>query len=362
MKLTNLGDLIELSYGKALKAPDRDGGEVPVVGSGGIVGSHSVAISTGPSLIVGRKGSIGSLTWIEGPAWPIDTAYFVRPRVGDLDLRWLYWRLGVVGLSTMNKSAAVPGLNREDVYRLSVEVPSIDEQRRIAAILDHADALRAKRRQMLDHFRSLTQSIFEDFFAGRLDSKACLVDLVDQDDRINYGIVQPGEHVADGVPLIRVSNLVGGRVDRRSLKLVSKDIESTYSRSRIRGTEILVSCVGSVGTVAVVRPDDVGSNVARAVARVPVSDPVLRSYLAQYLMSRSAQTYFSGEVRTVAQPTLNVKQLAALEIPIPPEVLQRDFAALAGGVRDRCEQMEIAARAEEVLFASLQARAFRGEL
>ncbi|RKS86605.1 type I restriction modification DNA specificity protein [Microbacterium sp. AG790] len=164
--MNTVGDLLELAYGKALKAEDRSGGSVPVVGSGGVVGAHSEAITTDQTIVVGRKGSIGSITWVDGPAWPIDTAYYVKLKTAGLDLRWVYWLLTSLPLASMNKSAAVPGLNRDDVYRIPVSVPALDEQRRIAAMLDRADAIRSKRRQVLAHLDSLAETVFEAMFSG----------------------------------------------------------------------------------------------------------------------------------------------------------------------------------------------------
>jgi type I restriction enzyme S subunit len=244
---------------------------------------------------------------------------------------------------------------------LPVPLPPLPEQRRIAAILDHADALRAKRRQVLTHLEALSQSIFSETFGSRYPAKR-LDELTDPDDRVNYGVVQPGDETPGGVPLIRVSNLAGGIVDRSNLKRISPEVEAAYARSRLCGSEILVSCVGSIGAVSVVRPPDVGSNIARAITRVPISDEVLRTYVAAYLRTPTPQRYFVAELRTVAQPTLNVGQLAATQIPLPPVDLQLAFRDRLRLVQDNAEAVLGACDADDELFASLQSRAFRGEL
>ena len=72
-KVRDIGDVLELRYGKALKADDRQGGPVAVVGSSGVVGWHNAPLVSGPVVVLGRKGNVGSVTWITGSAWPIDT-------------------------------------------------------------------------------------------------------------------------------------------------------------------------------------------------------------------------------------------------------------------------------------------------
>jgi type I restriction enzyme S subunit len=112
-----LDALMELSYGKALKANDRISGDVPVYGSGGVTGCHNESLVNGPSVIVGRKGTVGSLYWEDRPFFPIDTVFYVRSLV---PMTYCFYLLKTLGLADMNTDAAVPGLNRSNVYRLKV--------------------------------------------------------------------------------------------------------------------------------------------------------------------------------------------------------------------------------------------------
>lgn len=118
-KVGKVEDLMELPYGKALKATDRVDGQVPVYGSGGITGCHNESLVNGPSVIVGRKGTVGSLYWEDRPFFPIDTVFYVRT---DNPLTYCYYLLQTLGLENMNTDGAVPGLNRNNAYRLPVVV------------------------------------------------------------------------------------------------------------------------------------------------------------------------------------------------------------------------------------------------
>jgi len=110
-------ELLDLVYGKALPATARVPGEIPVYGSGGITGSHAHALVKSPTVIVGRKGTVGSLYWEDRNCFPIDTVYYVVPK--GVPLTFCYYLLQTLGLENMNTDAAVPGLNRSNVYRLS---------------------------------------------------------------------------------------------------------------------------------------------------------------------------------------------------------------------------------------------------
>lgn len=258
-------------------------------------------------------------------------------------------------------------LPRDVFLALPVPLPPLGEQERIAAVLDHVDALRAKRREAISLLDDLDQSIFLDMFGdpsvNSRDFDAYELEaLIAEGDRINYGVVQPGQHVEGGVPLIRSGDLGRLGVDRSSLMLISPDIESSYSRSRIKGNEILIGCVGAIGEVATVSAEDVGSNVARAVARVPIADDVDREYVAAYLRMDFVQRYFRRELRTVAQPTLNVRQIKSAPVVFPPSHLRSKFADRVRSVtRQRAVHITHLATLDE-LFTSLQHRAFSDTL
>ncbi len=121
----NINSVLELAYGKALKKTDRIEGEFPVYGSGGVNGSHDEAIVNGPGIIVGRKGTVGSIYWEYRDFFPIDTVFYVIPKSG-FSLTYCYQLLKTQGLENMNTDAAVPGLNRNNVYRLDVILPPSD--------------------------------------------------------------------------------------------------------------------------------------------------------------------------------------------------------------------------------------------
>lgn len=113
-------NVMELAYGKALKASDRVHGDVPVYGSGGVTGCHNESLVNGPSIIVGRKGTVGTLYWEDRDFFPIDTVFYVKPK---FSLCFCYYLLKSLPLADMNTDAAVPGLNRNNVYRLEVVMP-----------------------------------------------------------------------------------------------------------------------------------------------------------------------------------------------------------------------------------------------
>jgi type I restriction enzyme, S subunit len=140
-----------------------------------------------------------------------------------------------------------------------------------------------------------------------------------QDGRsICYGVVQPGFHDENGIPIIRVNNLKDGRINSDDVLKVSADIESKYSRSRLKGGELLVSLVGNVGEIVIVDSQYEGWNIARAVGVIPVDDNIDREWLKYWLQSSQVKHYINTHCNTTVQITLNLKDVSELPILEPP--------------------------------------------
>jgi type I restriction enzyme S subunit len=119
-----LGEVVEFGYGKPLPAACRRHGPVAVFGSAGLAGRHDEPLVEGPGIIVGRKGTVGSVHWSEGDFFPIDTTFYVRPMRTTME--YAYFLLRDAGLDAMNDDSAVPGLNRDRALDVPVRVPATD--------------------------------------------------------------------------------------------------------------------------------------------------------------------------------------------------------------------------------------------
>jgi hypothetical protein len=99
-------------------------------GSSGVIGQFHRALTSGPILIIGRKGNVGSLFYSEQPCWPIDTVYFSEA-TSDINLPFFKYLLEPLDLKGLDRSTAVPGLSRNDYNRIKVDLPPLREQERI---------------------------------------------------------------------------------------------------------------------------------------------------------------------------------------------------------------------------------------
>src|SRR6266480_276524 len=176
--------------------------------------------------------------------------------------------------------------------------------------------------------------------------------LVDPDRGISYGIVQPGGPVGDGVPIIRVSDIRDGRISTSEPLRVSPAIEAGYARTRLRGGELLLTLVGTVGEAAVVPESLAGWNTARAVAVIPVRKDIGSYWVKLALRSPSVRQIVDSRLNTTVQATLNLRDVAELPIALPPQG-ERDAITHILGTLD--EKIELNRRMSETLEAMARA-------
>ncbi|MDD3940714.1 MAG: restriction endonuclease subunit S [Candidatus Pacebacteria bacterium] len=161
-KSLKIGDFLSLEYGKALKEKDRNGGNVFVYGSNGLIGFHNKRLVEGPGVIVGRKGSAGEVTYCDRDFYPIDTAYFVKT---DLNIKFVYYLLKNVDFKKIVGSSAVPGLNRNDVCSQKIKIPIEEKERNeITKILSSLDDKIELNRKINSNLEKIASLLFKQWF------------------------------------------------------------------------------------------------------------------------------------------------------------------------------------------------------
>ncbi|MCE2448155.1 MAG: restriction endonuclease subunit S [Candidatus Latescibacteria bacterium] len=159
-----LGEFAPFTYGKGLPVGKRNpSGVIPVFGSNGIVGYHDSSLTDGPTIIIGRKGTVGAVHYSSIPCWPIDTTFFITGNDPAL-VKFKYYALSMLGLEHMNSDSAGPGLNRSDAHARTLLVPEEFEQRTISHILGTLDDKIELNRRMNETLEEMARALFKSWF------------------------------------------------------------------------------------------------------------------------------------------------------------------------------------------------------
>lgn len=270
----------------------------------------------------------------------------------------------------MNTVAGVGGsllrARSDFVKQIKVPLPSLEEQRRVAEVLDRADDLLEKRCRALRALDRLNQSIFLEMFGDpvrnphRFASRP-LEELIDPERKVTYGIVQPGPHVADGVPYVRVMDMTQGSVRMTGLPRVAPEVAGRYKRSSIRQGDVLLSIRGGVGKVAIVPAGLDGANLTQGTARLAVVDAASR-FVAEALRTPGLQRWMKRREKGVAITGISLGDVKQIAMITPPRGMQDEFQHRVNQV----DRLSVTAMASSEtlreLHSSLESRAFTGVL
>jgi type I restriction enzyme S subunit len=261
------------------------------------------------------------------------------------------------------------------VEKIKIPLPPLEKQKRIADILDRAEALRAKRRAALAQLDELTQSIFYEMFGDPVtNSKEWktkpLRELVNE---FRYGTSNKSQ--MEGRVTLRIPNIIGGIIDYSDLKLVPVDTTEFERLKLIDGDVLFVRTNGNpdfVGRCAVFDSNSAeragydgdefifASYLIRARPRI---DQVIPIFLREFMLGTEGRRELRSRCKTSAgQFNINTENLGAIAIPIPPFPLQQEFAHRVEDVEKLKATYKTSLAELDELFASLQYRAFRGEL
>ncbi|WP_072278588.1 restriction endonuclease subunit S [Mycolicibacterium brisbanense] len=363
--LEALGDATGGNH-KVPRSEYRQLGQLPVVDQGkalisGYTNDNSLAFRHhGPNIIFGDHTR--TIKYIDFPfAMGADGVKVLRAR-GGFDPKFLYHYLCTVSLPDA-------GYSRHFKFLKEIQVPKppLDEQRRIAAILDQADSLRTKRRQVLAGFDELSQAVFHATFGDPITNERNfrvrrLQDWIDPNRPITYGILKPGPDVDNGVPYVRVADMKNGGIDEQAMRRTSPAISDQYKRSLLQQGDLLMSIRGHVGRFASVPESLAGANITQDSARLAIAEPASATYVRAAMEMPSFQHWMARRTKGAAVQGINLGDVKEAPIPSPPLQLQRNFAAVLSSIRSQIDRSRAQLVDVDTVFASLQSRAFRGEL
>ncbi len=317
---------------------------------------------------------VGKCCWIPGLPWRTTFGGFVsvlRPHPLKIEPRFLFrWfssdRIQTTLRSLGQQTTNISNLNTDRCLKLPLPLPPLAEQRRIAEVLDRAEALLAKRRAALAQLDSLTQSLFLDLFGDPVSNPKKWPDptlgglLAFQ----QYGPRFYNEsYSADGIRIVRITDLSEeGVLDFSSMPRLVVSDEDREKYALCPGDLIFARTGATVGKVALIQPNDPPCIAGAYFITMRFKESLVPIYARAVLTAPSVRGIVVKRSRQAAQQNFSGPGLRELPMPIPPIELQREFARRVRAV-EKLKTAQRAALAElDALFASLQHRAFRGEL
>ena len=331
-KTYRLGDICTLNYGKALTATNRVAGDVSVYSSAGITGWHNTPLVQSKGIIVGRKGTVGTVYYSDKPFYCIDTAYYILPDDEKYDFKWLYYRLKSLHLDKLNEDSAVPGLNRETAYAQEFPLPSLEEQRRIAGILGAIDDKIENNRRINANLELQAQALYKQWFVDNRNDDWEVGKVSDYYD-ITIGKTPPRKEKqwfslnSQHTTWVSISDMgTCGMYISDSSEYLTADAVSRFNIKEVSPNTVLLSFKLTIGRVAI-------SNGIMTTNEAIAHFNTERDYLLEYTYLALKAYEFSnlGSTSSIAT-AVNSKIIKAMRWIMPKESVLRDFHNLVSPI------------------------------
>lgn len=358
-KSVGLHDICKPKQWKTISSSQLKDNGYLVYGANGPIGRYHSFNHEAPTILIGCRGTCGAVTVSEPRSWVTGNAM----ALDDLDttvvnLRYLVQALRADGLKAAVTGTSQPQITQESLRRISIPLPPIQEQRRIASVLDAADALRTKRRLAFEKLDLLTQSIFINMFGDPVSNQAGWPEVaIGQLGRVVTGRTPPGtkrDMFGDDVPFVTPGDLDSSTPVARWLSL-----EGARNSRLVPAGSTFVCCIGA--TIGKVGEAPVESAFNQQINAVDWDRTlILPEYGTRVMRFMKTEIVRRGASTTL--PLLNKTDFSQLKVPLPPMDIQtgfRDRVRSLNAVRTHWMSQE---RQLDALFASLRHRAFRGEL
>ena len=333
-----LGDVVQLNYGKGLPERIRKPGTVPVFSSAGLTGWHDVPLVNCEGIIVGRKGTIGTVYYINKPFFCIDTAYYIEPDKSKYDIKYLYYLLITMGLSELNEDSAVPGLNRDTAYSQDITLPPLPEQRAIAGVLSSFDNKIDLLHRQNKTLEGMAEALWRKMFVDGMDAGWEILKLGDIANVQNCFAFKSSEYVsfAEGyLEVLKMGHIQPGGGLRTAPKTDFVPREDRLTKYILSKGDIVMAMtdmkdnVVILGNPAMIDIDDkyvLNQRVARIYLKA--NDKLIDSHLL-YVQLKDPEfiAILQSKANSGVQVNLSTESIKDCDILIPPIDVQREKGA-----------------------------------
>lgn len=311
----------------------RDGGTIyPVYGGGGET-FRMDRYNREDCLIIARFAmSPRCVRYVAGKFFLNDSGLSVKSKE-ELEQAYLNYHLLFFNdvIYHLGKGAAQRNLDVKAFRQLVIAIPPKSTQLSIVSELDKLNELIRIKKEQLKDYDTLAQSIFYEMFGDPVENEKGwevkeLIETVIPECKISYGIVQPGEHVEDGVPIVRPVDMLQTFISKDGLKKTTKEISNSYNRTILTGKELLICVRGTTGVVSLVDESLKGANVTRGIAPLLFSMDVERWFMYYQIKTPSVRGVISSLTRGIALKQINMSDLRKIQVILPPLPLQHSFA------------------------------------
>ena len=322
-----LAELATIKYGKNQKKVQSPTGTIPIYGTGGLMGYASKALYDKPSVLIGRKGTIGKVKYVERPFWTVDTLFYTIVNTDIVLPRYLYYVMSLLDLNAYNEGTTIPSLRTETLNRLQFAIPPLDDQAKILSVvlpLEYKIAVNDEINKNLEQqAKAVFKSWFVDFepFGGVQPSEMQFIPLQELCKVVTKGTTPTTlgkSFTSSGINFIKAESILDNHsIDSSKFAFVDEETNALLKRSVIKANDIIFTIAGTLGRFAMVDNSVLPANTNQAVAIIrPDEAKITPAYLYSFFIGNWHNEYYSKRIQQAVQANLSLTTIKSLPIAV----------------------------------------------
>ena len=363
----DLSELATIKYGKNQKKVLSEGGNIPIYGTGGLMGYATTALYDKPSVLIGRKGTIGKVKYVEHPFWTVDTLFYTIVNTDIVLPKYLYYVMSLMDLNNYNEGTTIPSLRTETLNRLEFDIPSLVEQEAILSCLNPIDEKIALNNAINNNLEQQAQAIFKSWFINfepfnkTMPSDWIIGTIDDLAKEVVCGktpSTKKAEYYGSNIPFITIPDMHGKTYAVTTERYLSKLGANSQVKKSLTKNSICVSCIGTAGLVTLVAEESQTNQQINSIIPKDGFSPYYIYLLMQTLSDTINKLGQSGS--TIVN--LNKSQFGKIQVIIPALSVMIKFDKIVSPMFEKMLQNQMENLKLTSLRDALLPRLMSGEL
>lgn len=338
-----LSDLATIKYGKNQKKVLSDSGNVPIYGTGGLMGFATTSLYDKPSVLIGRKGTIGKVKYVEQPFWTVDTLFYTIINTDLVIPKYLFYVMSLIDLNNYNEGTTIPSLRTETLNRLEFDIPDLDEQRKILSCLNPIDEKIELNNEINNNLEQQAQAIFKSWFVdfepynGVMPSDWHIGTIDDLAKEVVCGktpSTKNAEYYGSDVPFITIPDMHEKIYAVTTERYLSSLGANSQAKKTLPKNSVCVSCIGTAGLVTLVAKESQTNQQINSIIPKEGFSPYFIYLLMQTLSDTINKLGQSGS--TIVN--LNKSQFDKIQVIIPSLSAMTNFDKIISPIFEKILQ------------------------
>lgn len=349
-------NLVRLNRGFDLPNNDIVEGEYPVVASTSIKAYHNEYKVNPPGVITGRSGSLGAVQYVAEKYWPLNTTLYAKNYKGNYP-KYVYYFLKTMNLENYNSGAGVPTLNQNHLHKLTIKIPPVPIQKKIAAILTAYDDLIENNNKRIALLEKAAEEMYREWFVRmrfpgweQIKRFKGVPEGWDKEKIGNLCKIKGGKRLPKGEnltnektahPYIKARDIRNGKINTSNLQYVDERVFDKIRNYTVKTNDVCITIVANIGDVGIVPARLNGASLTENAVKLINLDHRLHHF---YLVYALATPFYKGHMEILsagaAQSKLGIYKIASIELFLPPIELQKKFIEIILPIRSEIELLE----------------------